>query len=130
MSTAPSAPSTRKTPAKKGSPGQNGRPGKSPQDYRKPGFYDQLYSAEEIRWLETHPQIDAEQDLLRTVVRRLVRLTPLKQLNDKEVNALLKLVRLITVIDALERTEVMRHKGGVIDDPLLESLAALDPDDL
>jgi hypothetical protein len=121
MTTAPSAPSTRKSPAKKEAAGQNGR---------KPGFYDQLYSAEEIRWLETHPQIDAEQDLLRTVVRRLVRLTPLKQLNDKEVNALLKLVRLIAVIDALERTEVMRRKGGVIDDPLLESLAALDPDDL
>jgi hypothetical protein len=106
------------------------RPGKDAQSSRKPGFYDQLYSAEEIRWLGTHPQIDAEQDLLRTVVRRLVKLTPLKQLNDKEVNALLKLVRLIAVIDALERTEVMRRKGGVIDDPLLEELAAADVDDL
>ena len=97
---------------------------------RPTGFYDKLFSAEEIRALETGPQIGAEQDLLRTVVRRLVRLTPLKQLNDKEVNALLKLVRLIAVIDALERTEVMRRKGGLIDDPLLEELAAADVDDL
>ena len=100
------------------------------QNARPPGFYDKLFSAEEIRALAAGPQIGAEQDLLRTVVRRLVRLTPLKQLNDKEVNALLKLVRLIAVIDALERTEVMRRKGGLIDDPLLEELASRDPDDL
>ena len=108
------------------------KPGKKPtaKDLRKPGFYDKVFSAEEIRWLDTHPQISAEQDLLRTVVRRLARLTPLKQLNDKELNALLKLVRLVAVIDALERTEVMRRKGGFIDDPLLESMAALDVEDL
>ncbi len=104
--------------------------GKSTNDLRSPGFYDKVFSAEELRWLAVHPQISAEQDLLRTIVRRLVRLTPLKQLNDKELNALLKLARLIAVIDALERTEVIRRKGGFLDDPELAALAANDVDDV
>ena len=126
MTTAPSAVAGKKASARNSRPGKGTRDprlGKKARDLRQPGFYDKLFSAEEIRALETRPQLGAEQDLLRTVVRRLVKLTPLKQLNDKEVKALLKLVRLIAVIDALERTEVMRRKGGVIDDPLLESFA-------
>ncbi len=97
---------------------------------RAPGFYDKVFSAAEIRWLDLHPQINAEQDLLRTIVRRLARLTPLKQLNDKELNALLKLARLIAAIDSLERTEVIRRKGGFIDDPELEAMADDDVEDL
>ncbi len=97
---------------------------------RKPGMYDSLFSPAEIRCLETQHHISPEQELLRTIVRRLAKLTPLKQLNEKELNALLKLVRLIAVIDALERTEVMRRKGGLSDDPLLESIEAFDVEDL
>ncbi len=104
--------------------------GKDAKDSRPPGFYDKVFRAEELRWLEVHPQISAEQDLLRTIVRRLARLTPLKQLNDKELTALLKLARLIAVIDALERTEVIRRKGGFLDDPELEAMAADDVEDL
>ncbi len=97
---------------------------------RKPGLYDSLFSAAEIRGLETQRHVSPEQELLRTIVRRLARLTPLKQLNEKELNALLKLVRLIAMIDALERTEVMRRKGGLSDDPLLASIEAFEVEDL
>ncbi len=100
------------------------------QPARKPGFYDGLFNAQELRWLNLHPQISAEQDLLRTLARRLGRLMPLKQLNDDELNALLKLVRLVAVIDALERTQVMRLKGGLDEDPLLDPLAVRDLEDL
>ncbi len=97
---------------------------------RKPGFYDNLFNAQELRWLQLHPQISAEQDLLRTLARRLAKLLPLKALDDDQLNALLKLVRLVAVIDALERTQVMRLKGGLDEDPLLASIAARDVEDL
>ncbi len=97
---------------------------------RKAGFYDSLFNAQELRRLEVHPQISAEQDLLRTLAWRLAKLMPLKELNDDELNALLKLVRLVAVIDALERTQVMRLKGGLDDDGVLASIAARDVEDL
>ena len=94
------------------------------------GFYARTYTADEIRRLDARPQIQAEQELLRTKVLRLASLIRLKTINDKELNALLKLLKIVATIDALERTHVMALKGGVQADPLLESLAALDPDDL
>jgi hypothetical protein len=94
------------------------------------GFYARSFTADEIRRLEARPQIQAEQELLRTKVLRLASLIRLKTINDKELNALLKLLKIVATIDALERTHVMALKGGVQADPLLESLAALDPDDL
>ncbi len=97
---------------------------------RPEGFYDKLFGREELSWLELHPQINAEQDLLRTLTRRLAKLLPLKRLDEDQLNALLKLVRVIAMIDALERTEVMRRKGGLNDDPLLESIAVDDLADL
>ncbi len=97
---------------------------------RPTGFYDKLFDREELRWLELHPQINAEQDLLRTLVRRLAKLLPLKELDDDQLNALLKLVRVVAMIDALERTEVMRRKGGLSDDPLLRAIAVDDLEDL
>ncbi len=106
------------------------RPGPGANGIRPSGFYDNVFRAEELRWLNLHPQNSAEQDLLRIIVRRLARLTPLKELNDKELNALPKLARLIAVIDALERTEVLRRKGGFLDNPELEAFAANDVDDV
>ncbi len=97
---------------------------------RPDGFYDNLFAKDELRWLELHPQINAEQDLLRTLTRRVAKLLPLKSLDDEQLDALLKLVRVIAMIDALERTEVMRRKGGLSDDPLVESIAVDDIADL
>ncbi len=97
---------------------------------RKPGFYDGLFSAPELRTLELHPQISAEQELLRTLARRLAKLLPLKKLDDAQLDALLKLVRVVALIDALERTAVMRLKGGFDEDPLLDSITAPDVEDL
>lgn len=97
---------------------------------RPDGFYDNLLGKDELRWLGLHPQINAELDLLRTLVRRLAKLLPLKQLDEEQLDALLKLVRVVAMIDALERTEVMRRKGGLSEDPLLESIAADSLEDL
>ncbi len=97
---------------------------------RPQGFYDNLFVKDELRWLELHPQINAEQDLLRTLVRRLARLLPLKELDDDQLNALLKLVRVVAMIDGLERTEVMRRTGGLGEDPFLDSIAVDDLEDL
>ncbi len=97
---------------------------------RAAGFYDRLFDREELRWLELHPQMSAEQDLLRTLTRRLAKLLPLKELDEDQLDGLLKLVRVVALIDALERTEVMRRKGGLSDDPLLESIEAFDVEDL
>ncbi len=97
---------------------------------RPTGFYDKLFEREELRWLELHPQINAEQDLLRTLTRRLAKLLPLKELDEDQLDGLLKLVRVVALIDALERTEVMRRKGGLSDDPLLRSIAVDDLEDL
>ncbi len=101
-----------------------------PASTRPAGFYDRLFDREELRWLELHPQINAEQDLLRTLTRRLAKLLPLKELDEEQLDGLLKLVRVVAMIDALERTEVMRRKGGLSDDPLLRSIAVDDLEDL
>jgi hypothetical protein len=102
-------------------------PGKKPE---RDSLYDRVFTPEERELLHGRRHLRLEQDLLRTKVLRLARLTPLKRLNDRELNALLKLLRLIAQIDALERTQLMARKSGDPDDPFLQALDALDPDDL
>jgi hypothetical protein len=95
------------------------------------GFYARTFTAEEMRRLDAGDStIRDEMNLLRTKVLRLARLTPLKKISDNELEAVIKLIRVVAEIDALERTQLMRLKIDATADPALEALAGLDPDDL
>jgi len=95
------------------------------------GFYTSLFTADEIRHLDAGSAgIRDEMNLLRTKIRRLAKLTPLKRIDVKELEALIKLIRVVAVLDALERTGVMARKVDASASPLLEALAGMDPDDL
>ena len=108
------------------------RSSKAPaKDRFKHGFYTPLFTPEEIRHLDAGTAgIRDETNLLRTKVLRLARLTPLKKIDTKELETLIKLIRVVAVLDALERTGIMRSKVDATASPLLEALADMDPDDL
>lgn len=97
---------------------------------RRHGFYAPTFTAEEIARLEAEPEARPEFKLLRTKILRLAKLTPLKKLNDKELDALIKLVRVVAALDVMQRTDVMRSKVEGTLDPALAALAEMDPDDL
>lgn len=95
------------------------------------GFYTSTFSADEIRRLGAATQeAQDERNLLRTKILRVAKLTPLKKLNAPELEALIKLIRLIAALDALERTGVMARKVDGTADAGLQALAEMDPDDL
>lgn len=101
------------------------------RDPMRHGFYARTFTAEEMRRLDAGDStIRDEMNLLRTKVLRLARLTPLKKISDNELEAVIKLIRVVAEIDALERTQLMRLKIDATADPALEALAGLDPDDL
>jgi len=101
------------------------------KDRFKHGFYTPLFTPEEIRHLDAGTAgIRDETNLLRTKVLRLAKLTPLKKIDTKELETLIKLIRVVAVLDALERTGIMRSKVDATASPLLEALADMDPDDL
>jgi hypothetical protein len=108
------------------------RAAKAPaKDALRHGFYTSLFTAEEIRHLDAGPAgIRDEMNLLRTKVLRLAKLTPLRRIDLKEMDVLIKLIRVVAMLDALERTGVMARKVDASASPLLEALAGMDPDDL
>ena len=97
---------------------------------RRHGFYAPTFTPEEIRTLDAEPDARPEFKLLRTKILRLAKLTPLKKINDKELDTLIKLVRVVAALDAMERTGVMARKADGAVDPVLAALAEMDPDDL
>ncbi len=100
-------------------------------DKLRHGFYSSTFTADEMRRLDAGDRgIRDEMNLLRTKVLRLARLTPLKKIGDKELDTLIKLIRVVAAIDLLERTQLMRLKIDPSSDPSFAALDALDPDDL
>ena len=119
---------TKLTPAARGS---RKREGKSARNSFKHGFYTSLFTPDEVRHLDAGAaSIRDEMNLLRTKILRLARLTPLKKIDAKELEALIKLIRVVAMLDALERTGIMRSKLEASASPLLDVLADMDPDDL
>jgi len=111
-------------------PGPRKRERKPARDSFKHGLYTPLFTPEEIRYLDAAPaSARDEMNLLRTKVLRLAKLTPLKSIDAKQLETLIKLVRVVAVLDALERTGIMRSKVAGAS-PLLDALDDLDPDDL
>lgn len=106
------------------------RPAARLERVRKHGFYASTFTAQELRYLEQEPDPLAELKLLRTKILRLARLTPLKTASAKELEALIKLVRVVAALDALERTGVMRSKVEAALDPALAALADMEDDAL
>ncbi len=97
----------------------------------KHGFYSKASTAEEIQALASHPGMQAEQELLRTRIRRLAKLTRLTKITPRQLQALDILLRAVKTMETLERTLLLgRGKGGALGDTILETLAAMDPDDL
>ena len=97
---------------------------------RRHGFYAPTFTRQELEDLESQPDERPEIKLLRTKILRLAKLTPLKTINDKELDALIKMVRVVAALDAMERTGVMARKVDGTADPALAALAEMDPDDL
>ena len=110
-------------------PGRGAR--KTARDPLKHGFYGATFTSEEVRRLDAGDgDIRDEMKLLRTKVLRLAKLTPLRTISDKELDTLIKLIRVVAAIDLLERTRLMRLKMDADTDPAFEALAALDSSDL
>jgi len=101
------------------------------QDNMKHGFYTSTFTPDEIRRLDAGPAGSREEmNLLRVKILRLARLTPLKKIETKELEALIKLTRVVAVLDALERTGISARKVDASANPLLDALAEMDPDDI
>jgi hypothetical protein len=97
----------------------------------KHGFYARTFTAEERRRLDAEPMgSQHERNLLRTKLLRLAKLTPLKKINDKELEALMKIIRLVAALDALERTGITARKVDAAMSSDLDALDDLDPYDL
>ena len=94
------------------------------------GLYATTFTAEELETLDGEPDARPEFKLLRTKILRLAKLTPLKTINDKELDALIKLMRVVAALDVMERTSLMARKAEGAPDPVLAALAEMDPDDL
>ena len=115
--------------AKRG-PGK-GRRRAASKDPMRHGLYSPTFTAEEMRRLDqAETGIDDEMTMLRVKIMRLARLIPLKTINDKELEALIKLVRVMAALDALERTDVMRLKVEGADDSAFDAVGAMGTDDL
>ena len=97
---------------------------------RKYGMYAPTFTPEELKYLDAQPEARPEFALLRTKILRLARLTPLKSLDEDELDALIKLVRVVAALDAMERTGVMARKADTAVDPALAALAEMDEDPL
>jgi hypothetical protein len=97
---------------------------------QKYGFYASTFTAEELRYLDSAPDSRPEFALLRTKILRLAKLTPLNTLDEEELDALIKLVRVVAALDAMERTGVMARKADAPVDPALAALAEMDEDPL
>jgi len=116
-------------------PGTTARPRRKPalsreELIRRYGLYATTFTTEELRHLDAEPDARPEFKLLRTKILRLAKLTPLTKINDKELDALIKLVRVVAALDAMERTSVMARKVEGAADPVLAALSEMDPDDL
>ena len=112
-------------------PAARKRTRKSARDLMKHGFYTSTFTREEIRLLDA-AAADSEQEkkLLRVKILRLARMTPLKKIETKELEALIKLTRVIAMLDALERTGINARKVDGSAGSLLDALDEMDPDDL
>lgn len=97
---------------------------------RKYGLYSPTFTPEELAYLDSQPEERPEFALLRTKILRLAKLTPLKTLDEDELDALIKLVRVVAALDAMERTGVMARKADAPVDPALAALAEMDEDPL
>ena len=97
---------------------------------QKYGFYASTFTAEEMRYLEADPTTRPEFAMLRTKILRLARLTPLKSIDEDQLDTLIKMVRVVAALDALERTSVMRTKAEGGTDPALAALGADTLEDL
>jgi hypothetical protein len=97
---------------------------------RRHGLYAPTFTAEELRRFDVEPEARPEFKLLRTKILRLAKLTPLKKINDRELDALIKLVRVVAALDVMERTNLMARKVEGAVDPVLAALAEMDPDEL
>jgi hypothetical protein len=97
---------------------------------RRYGFYAPTFTPEELRHLDEQPDARPEFMLLRTKILRLAKLTPLTKIDEQELDALIKLVRVVAALDAMERTSVMARKAEGAQDPVLEALAGMDAEDL
>jgi len=97
---------------------------------RKHGLYAPTFTPEELEYLDAQPEARPEFALLRTKILRLAKLTPLKTLVEDELDALIKLVRVVAALDAMERTGVMARKADAPMDPALAALAEMDEDPL
>jgi hypothetical protein len=107
------------------------RPRKTVKDNLRHGFYTSTFSPGEIRLLDAGTVGSGqEKNLLRVKILRLAKLTPLKKIEAKELEALIKLTRVVAVLDALERTGISARKVDGSTGSLLDALDAMDPDDL
>jgi hypothetical protein len=101
------------------------------RDPMRHGLYSRTFTADEMRRLDqVETGIEDEMTMLRVKILRLARLIPLKKINDKELEALIKLVRVVVALDALERTDVMRTKVEGAGNALFEAAAELGTDEL
>jgi hypothetical protein len=115
----PSAPAPRK------------RTRKAAKANMKHGFYTSTFTPDEIRRLDAGGAGSGqEKNLLRVKILRLAKLTPLKKIETKELEALIKLTRVVAVLDALERTGISARKVDGTSGSLLDALDEMDPDDL
>ena len=112
-------------------PSARKRSRRSAKDLMKHGFYTSTFTREEIRRLDAGPADSREEmNLLRIKILRLAKLTPLKKIEAKELEALIKLTRVVAVLDALERTGINARKVDGSAGSLLDALDEMDPDDL
>jgi hypothetical protein len=111
--------------------GPRKRPRKSVKANLKHGFYTSTFTPDEIRRLDAGPAgFREEMNLLRVKILRLAKLTPLRKIEAKELEALIKLTRVVAILDALERTGISARKVDASANPLLDALAEMDPDDI
>jgi len=97
---------------------------------RKHGLYAPTFTPEELQYLDAQPEARPEFALLRTKILRLAWLTPLETLDEDQLDALIKLVRVVAALDAMERTGVMARRAEAPVDPALAALAEMDEDPL
>ena len=67
---------------------------------------------------------------LRRDDARLAQLTPLKSIDEDQLDTLIKLVRVVAALDAMERTSVMRTKAEGGAEAALADFGALDESEL
>jgi len=101
---------------------------------QKYGLYASTFTAQELRYLDSEPILlnaaRPEFALLRIKILRLAQLTPLKSIDEEQLNTLIKLVRVVAALDAMERTSVMRTKAEGGAEAALAEFGALDESEL